>query len=254
MRYLHYLQRSHQVHKPTTQNTSLRYWGGPVSCRSPTPVVIPQTSLQGATQTHLCLWQFCWKSQNISTTVSDTVPHLPTFLHAASSTGCKRTEKNRCISETECLPQQSPCNTHAAARQWKWASSFCSHLFGKECACWPDSQVQPVKQEIVCGDICYVCHGGRVELWQDYTLSMQAENKNENQHELNKIRNISISRVRLKPLDTPGSAGKTPEGCVETLPKKKDALIFPFNITLWHRHYKKKKKRKIIDESLCLLE
>lgn len=45
-----YLQRIPQTHIPTTQNKSLRCWGWPVSCRSPTLAAIQQTSLQGSSQ------------------------------------------------------------------------------------------------------------------------------------------------------------------------------------------------------------
>lgn len=38
------------------------------------------------------------------------------------------------------------------------------------CIYLPNTQIQPVKKDIIRHHICYVCHGSSVHLWPYYTL------------------------------------------------------------------------------------
>ena len=169
-----YLQKIPQTHKPTTRNMSLTCWEWPVSCRSPTPVAILQTSLQRERETHLCSvtkleggQSDAWKHKETMNIKSLTSPccymellppnpskHKTTDVNLWQSIGCSRSTVRQAHADV---------SVEMFYSELKW--EVWVHL--------PNTQIQPVKKDVVCQHICYVCQGSSVHLWQYYTLGTQ---------------------------------------------------------------------------------
>lgn len=81
----------------------------------------------------------------------------------------------------------------------------------------PNTQIQPVKKDVVCHRISYVCHGSGVHLWQYYTLSTQTPDDVMSTTSTFLIRNVVTLSNNY--VSAPDSADKSLEADVETLPE-----------------------------------